>query len=40
MPNAIDWRLLQNYEKEDNTSGYKDLACSAGVCEIVDLERS
>ena len=40
MPNAIDWKLLQNYEKEDNTSGYKDLACSAGVCEIVDLERS
>lgn len=33
----IDWSRLKDFEKEDHTSGLQDLACSAGVCEIVDL---
>ena len=38
MPTAIDWSKLQDYEKEDTTSGSKELACTAGACEIVDIE--
>ena len=37
MPAAIDWTWLQDYEKEDTTSGGRELACTAGVCEVVDL---
>ena len=33
----IDWENLAEFEKEDNTSGSQELACSSGVCEIVDL---
>ncbi len=40
MPKSIDWKLLQNYEKEDNTAGSKELACSAGVCEVVDIQST
>ena len=38
MPSAIDWSKLQEFEKEDTTTGTKDLACVAGSCEIVDIE--
>jgi len=34
---AIDWALLKDFEKEDNTIGSQELACTAGVCELVDL---
>ena len=37
MPQHIDWRELSNYEEEDNTTGSQELACSSGVCEIVDI---
>ena len=37
MPKNIDWSELSDYEKEDNTSGSQTMACSGGVCEIVDL---
>ena len=37
MPEKIDWTKLSNYELEDTTSGSQSLACSAGVCEIVDI---
>jgi len=37
MPAHIEWELLKDFEKEDNTSGGRELACSAGVCEVVDL---
>jgi len=37
MPESIDWTLLSNYEKEDNTAGSQTLACSGDSCEIVDL---
>lgn len=33
MP-EVDFSLLVNYEKEDNTEGAATLACSAGGCEI------
>ena len=33
----IDWSKLQEFEKEDTTSGGRELACTAGVCEVVDL---
>lgn len=37
MPSEIDWSGLGAYETEDNTSGSQTLACSSGVCEVVDL---
>ena len=36
----IDWAALSEYEKEDNTSGSRELACMAGVCEVVDLNAA
>jgi ribonucleoside-diphosphate reductase alpha chain len=37
MPKKVEWSLLQEFEKEDTTSGGRELACTAGVCEVVDL---
>ena len=37
MPESIDFQKLSEYEKEDHTNGNKELACSAGVCEVVDI---
>ncbi len=34
MP-TIDWSLLSNYEKDDSTVVTKELACTAGACEIL-----
>jgi ribonucleoside-diphosphate reductase alpha chain len=34
---SIDWDALSEYEKEDNTSGSGELACTAGACEVVDI---
>lgn len=34
MP-SISWDELRNFETHDGTTGTRDLACSAGVCEIV-----
>lgn len=31
---VLDWSKLKEYEKEDSTETTKELACSAGVCEI------
>ena len=39
MPVDVDWSELSEYEKEDNTSGTQELACSAGSCELVDLTQ-
>ena len=36
MP-SIDWWVLGDYEVEDGTTGQHDLACSGGVCEVVDI---
>ena len=40
MPKAIDWTWLQDYEKEDTTSGGRELACTADACEVVDLNAA
>lgn len=37
FPTKIDWSRLPEYEKSDETQGLQDLACSGGVCEVVDL---
>ena len=37
MPTTIDFSLLKNYEFEDNTTGSQELACTGGVCELVDV---
>ena len=37
MPTSISWELLSNFEKEDNTKGAKELACTANSCEVVDI---
>jgi ribonucleoside-triphosphate reductase (thioredoxin) len=33
MP-ELDWSKLGEYEKEDNTTGNRELSCTAGACEI------
>ena len=40
MPKNIDWSMLSEYEKTDMTSGSQELACSATLCEVVDLVSS
>lgn len=37
LPKSVEWAKLQNYEKTDTTTGTQELACAAGVCEIVDI---
>lgn len=34
-PKELDWSLLSELEKEDRTEAAKELACTAGVCEIL-----
>ena len=36
----LDWSRLTDFEKEDTTTGSRELACTAGVCEVVDLHAS
>ena len=40
MPASIDWSKLADYEKEDTTSGGRELACTADACEMVDIQAS
>jgi ribonucleoside-triphosphate reductase (thioredoxin) len=37
LPKEVDWAKLSEYELTDTTSGSQELACTAGVCEIVDI---
>ena len=37
FPSNIDWSKLTEWEKEDTTKGTQELACTAGVCEVVDI---
>ena len=32
---TVDWSKITEYETEDNTENTKELACSAGTCEII-----
>ena len=34
MPEYIEWEGLSTYEKEDTTTSTRELACTAGHCEI------
>jgi ribonucleoside-triphosphate reductase len=36
-PKSIDWTKLSDFEKEDATTGSQEFACTAGVCEVVDI---
>ena len=35
MPQNVNWEELAQFEKEDNTTGSQELACTGGACEIV-----
>ena len=37
MPKGIDWQMLGDYEEQDRTTASQTLACSGGVCEVVDV---
>jgi ribonucleoside-diphosphate reductase alpha chain len=37
MPHSVDWSRLGDLEHEDRTSGSQTLACTGGVCELVDV---
>ncbi len=34
MPVDVNWKDLEHFEKEDNTTGSQELACVGGACEI------
>ena len=40
VPSSLDWEKFSMYEKEDNTSGTRELACTADACEVVDLSSN
>ena len=40
MPRSVNWAKLQEFEKEDMTTGGRELACTADACEIVDLNAA
>jgi len=37
LPKNINWDVLQDYEKEDTTTGSQELNCTADACELVDI---
>lgn len=37
MPKSIRWEMFGLYETQDTTTGSQNLACTAGVCDVVDL---
>jgi len=39
MPESLPWDMLALYELEDTTTGSQTLACTAGVCDVVDLVK-
>jgi len=39
LPSEIDWSLLSNYESSDQTKGTQTMACTGGMCEVVDLTQ-
>ena len=36
-PTSIDWDRLQDFEKVDTTTGSQELACTGGVCEVINI---
>ena len=39
MPDNVDWKKIESYENEDNTTGTQSFACSGTSCEVVDLTQ-
>ncbi len=39
MPASINWSDLSFYEVGDNTTGSQELACTGGVCEVVEIGK-
>ena len=39
MPQSINWADLAFYETSDHTSGSQELACTGGVCEVVEIGK-
>ncbi len=37
MPKDVDWSKLGEYEFEDNTTNAKEMACTAGGCELTQI---
>lgn len=37
MPKKLIWDFLSTYELEDNVTSTQNLACSAGICDVVDF---
>ena len=37
MPAEVDWGALGDYELEDATTSSRELQCSGGLCEVVDI---
>jgi len=35
MPTNVKWEDLAQFEKEDNTTGSQELACTGGGCDIL-----
>lgn len=35
MPEKIYWEVLQQYELEDSTTSARELACTAGACDVL-----
>ncbi len=40
MPKDVDWSQLSEFEDDDSSVNYGELACSAGECELVDIDNS
>ena len=36
-PPDLNWVDLEDFEKQDNTNGNRELACSADACEVVEI---
>lgn len=37
MPDSIDWSALADFETEDSTTGTQELACTGGVCAVIEI---
>ena len=36
----LDWSRLTDFEREDNTTGSRELASTSRMCEVVDLSAA
>jgi ribonucleoside-triphosphate reductase (thioredoxin) len=39
FPSEISWMDFMKFETEDGTTGTQELACTSGVCELVDISK-